>query len=363
MTYNKNKKIPLFLPYISNSARKAVSRTFDTRWIGSGPQVAQFEKLWEKKISTTHQAVAVNSCTSALHLAYVLTGIGEGDEVITPVFTFPATNIPLLYQKAKIVFSDVKKDSLNIDPEDVSRKITSKTKAIVVVHYGGVPCDMDAIQSIAYKHHLTVIEDAAHATGVLYHDRYIGSISDFTCFSFQAVKLITTGAGGMLTIKDPSLVDRAKRLRWYGAKKSSSADRWENGISEIGYQYEMIDITASMGITALKRLEKTIDHQQKLVRAYQKGIANIPGITYIGGIYSCIILADDRDALQKRLTANGIENSLVDMRNDRFAIFGGKVTDCPNMDALENKYLVLPMHQHLTVNDVTYICEIMHHGK
>jgi len=157
-------KITLFHPYVPESAKRAVLRTLNTPWIGQGPQVAEFEKLWEKKISYSHKAVAVGSCTYALHLAYILAGIREGDEVVAPIFTFPSTNIPILYQRAKVVFADVKKDSLNIDPNDIARKITSKTKAIVVVHYGGVPCDMDEIQAIANKHFLPVIEDAAYAT-------------------------------------------------------------------------------------------------------------------------------------------------------------------------------------------------------
>jgi len=352
-------KITLFHPYVPESAKRAVLRTLNTPWIGQGPQVAEFEKLWEKKISYSHKAVAVGSCTYALHLAYILAGIREGDEVVAPIFTFPSTNIPILYQRAKVVFADVKKDSLNIDPNDIARKITSKTKAIVVVHYGGVPCDMDEIQAIANKHFLPVIEDAAYATGLTYRDRKIGSISDFTCFSFQAVKLLTTATGGMLTIKDPRLVGRAKRLRWFGAEKSNSDDRWAKGITEIGYRYQMTDIAAAMGITALKELDKTLKHYQDLADTYREGLADIPGVTYIGGLSLCIILTGKRDKLRQSLTKYGIENSVLDCRSDRFAIFGGRVKNCLNMDELESKYLMLPTHYFLRKKDVEFICQVI----
>ena len=350
-------RIPLFYPYIPRGVKEAVKRTLNTRWIGQGPQVTAFERLWEKKISSPNKAVAVGSCTDALHLAYILAGIGQGDEVITPIFTFPATNIPLLYQKAKIVFADVKKDSLNIDPQDITRKITSKTRAIVVVHYGGVPCDMDEIQLLAHKHNLPVIEDAAYATGVAYKGQKIGSISDFTCFSFQAVKLLNTATGGILTIKESSLVDRAKRLRWFGAEKSDSYDRWAKGIPEIGYRYQTTDIAAAMGIAALKTLDKTIKHYQDLADTYREGLADIPGVTYIGGLSLCIILTGKRDKLRQSLTKYGIENSVLDCRNDRFAIFGGRVKNCLNMDELESKYLMLPTHYFLRKKDVEFICQ------
>jgi dTDP-4-amino-4,6-dideoxygalactose transaminase len=354
-----NGKITLFHPYVPDSAKKAVRQTLNTRWIGQGPRVEEFEKLWEKKISSPHKAVAVNSCTSALHLAYILAGIRESDEVVAPIFTFPSTNIPILYQRARVVFADVKKDSLNIDPNDIARKITSKTKAIVVVHYGGLPCDMDKIQEISNHHRLPVIEDAAHATGVDYSGQKIGSISDFTCFSFQAVKVLNTATGGMLTLKDNSLVERAKALRWLGARKSKSDGRWAKGIPEIGFRYETTDVAASMGIAALKELGKTKKHYQELSHTYKENLADIPGVTYIGGIFLCVILTQNRDRIRHSLTKHGIESGLVDVRNDRFSIFGRRVNLCPHMDELENKYLMLPTHYFLNKKNVEFICQII----
>ena len=206
-------KIVLFTPHIPIEARDAARKTLDTRWIGQGPQVDEFEGVWQEQISAPNKAIAVGSGTDALHLAYILADIKDGDEVVTPVFTCSATTTALLYQRAKPVFADVKPGGLNIDPEDINRKMNSRTKAIVCVHYGGLPCDMDEIQKIASKWGVPVIEDAAQAHGAEYKGRKIGSISDFSCFSFQAIKTITTCDGGMLTIKNPELEDKAKRIR------------------------------------------------------------------------------------------------------------------------------------------------------
>lgn len=353
-------RIVLFHPYIPKSAIEVVKKTLGGRWIGQGPKVDEFEKKWEEKISSPHKAVAVGSGTDALHLAYILAGIGEGDEVITPIFTCTATNIPLLYQRAKIVFADVKKDSLNIDPENIARKITPRTKAIVVVHYGGVPCDMDEIQAIAKKHKIPVIEDASHAHGSVYKNRKIGSISDFTCFSFQAIKLITTVDGGMLTIKNPELEDKAKRIRWFGIDRAAKLeDKWDNDITEVGYKYQMTDVAASMGIEALKEFTKTLERYQKLADTYKKELEGMREVAYIGGPWLCTILTEKRKEIKEKLAEEGIESGEVHHRNDQYSLFGGRVFNCPNMDALEGKYLVLPQHYHLKVKDIKYICGII----
>ena len=354
------KKITLFHPYIPKNAIKAVNNTLKSRWLGQGPKVSEFENLWEEKISSSHKAVAVGSGSNALHLAYILAGVREGDEVIAPIFTYHGANIALLYQKAKIIFADVEKDSLNIDPADIARKITPRTKAIVVVHYGGVPCDMDRIQTIASKYKIPIIEDAAYGVGVVYKGKKVGRISDFTCFSFQAVKMIAMGSGGMLTIKNPKLLPRAKKLRSFGLEKTSKLeDRWNNDIAEIGYRYEMTDIMATLGIEALKVFSKTLKHYKELSDTYKKELKNVTGINYIGGVSLCVILVEKPEELKKRLAEHGIESGQVDYRNDRYSVFGGRVKNCPNMDALENKYLVLPMHYHLQKKDILHICQII----
>ena len=359
------KKIVLFYPFVPESAIGAVSEVLKSRFIGQGPLVDKFEKIWEEKISTPNKAVAVGSGTDALHLAYILAGVREGDEVVTPLFTCTATNTPILYQKAKPVFADIKKDSLNIDPEDVARKVTPKTKAIVCTDYGGLPADLDELQVIADKWQIPLIEDAAQAHGAKYKGNYVGSISDFTAFSFQAIKLIAAPDSGMLTIKNSRLEDKTKRLRWFGIDRKAKQESlnqgiWAGDIWELGMKYQMTDILATMGIEAMKIFDQTLAHQRKLFEAYREGLKDIPGITFIGddqihqsSCWLATTLVENRDNLKRKLAENGIESNPTHYRNDQYSIFGKRVEDCPNMDALEDKYLVLPMHHFVTEKDIT----------
>ena len=363
-------KIVLFYPHIPEKAKDDARKVLDTRFIGQGPLVDKFEEVWEEKVSNPCKSVAVGSGTDALHLAYILAGISPGDKVLTPVFTCSATNTALLYQRAKPVFVDTKSNSLNIDPADIKRKINWDTKAIVVVHYGGLPCDMDEIQAIADEWAIPVIEDAAQAHGAKYKGFKIGSLSDFTCFSFQAIKIITTCDGGMLTIRNHDLVDKAKRIRWFGIdRKAKLEDRWKNDISEVGYKYQMTDFSASMGLAAMDELDQTLSHHRDLFETYREELNHIPGITFIGdnkdhqsSCWLCTVLVERRDDLKRKLAEAGIESNQVHYRNDQYTVFGGRVHDCPNMDKLESKYLVLPMHYFLKREDIQYICDTIRKG-
>ncbi len=369
-----NNRIVLFYPHVPVTARVAARKVLDTRWIGQGPRVDEFETMWTEKFAKPAKSIAVGSGTDALHLAYILAGVGEGDEVVTPIFTCTATNTPILYQKAKPVFADIKKDSLNVDPEDVARKITAKTKAIVCVDYGGLPADLDEFLAIAKKWNIPLIEDAAQAHGAKYKGKYIGSISDFTVFSFQAIKIIAAPDSGMLTIKNPQLEDKAKRIRWFGIDRKAKQESlhqgiWAGDIWELGWKYQMTDIAAAMGIEALKIIDQTLAHHRELFEAYRKGLKGIPGIYFIGddkihqsSCWLATVIVEHRDSLRAKLLQHGIESDPVHYRNDRYSIFGGRVDDCPNMDALEDKYLVLPKHFHLTVEDVGRICDIIRSG-
>ena len=364
------KPIVLFYPHVPGKARQMARNVLDTRWIGQGPKVDEFEQVWEKKISSPNKAIAVGSGTDALHLAYILAGIKSGDDVVTPVFTCTATNIPILYQGANPIFADIKKDSLNVNPESVRRHMNPNVKAIVCVHYGGLPCDMDELQMIASDWGVPLIEDAAQAHGAEYKGKIIGSISDFTCFSFQAIKIITTCDGGMLTIKNPDLFDKAKRIRWFGIdRKSKMEDRWANDITEVGYKYQMTDFSAAMGLSAMEEFDVTLLHHRRLFETYCEELKGIPGITFIGddevhksSCWLCTVLVENRDDLRKKLKENNIESNSVHYRNDMYTVFGGRVNDCPNMDILESKYLVLPMHYGLSVMDIKDICQVIRGG-
>ena len=367
----ENEGIVLFYPNVPKKAIEEVTKVLQSRWIGQGPRVAQFEKEFSEKFAGNGSSLAVGSGTDALHLAYILAGLKEGDEVITPVFTCTATTIPFLYMGVKFRFADVDPDTLNISVSHVRELINDKTKAIVCVPYGGLPCDMDELQAIAKEYNIPIIEDAAHALGATYKGKKIGEISEFTMFSFQAIKHITTGDGGMLIIQDKELMPKAERIRWFGIDRSNKQKgNWENDIWEVGYKYQMTDIGAAMGLAALHEFDESLAHRQKLFQAYRKGLNGASGIKLIGGEYTdrthaawlCTSLVEKRVDFMKNLREHKIESGQVHYRNDRYTVLGGRRDDLPNMDAIEDSYIVLPLHSHMTEDQVNYVCEVIKKG-
>lgn len=363
--------IVLFYPHVPPSAIEAVTEVLKGRWIGQGPRVARFEKEFEAKFGQGNRALAVGSGTDALHLAYILAGLKEGDEVITPVFTCTATTIPFLYMGVKFRFADVDPETLNINVNHVRELINDKTKAIVCVHYGGLPCDMDELTALAKEHGIPIIEDAAHALGATYKGKPIGSISDFTMFSFQAIKNITTGDGGMLTIRNHDLMPKAERIRWFGIDRSNKQKGiWENDIWEVGYKYQMTDIGAAMGLAALHEFDKTLAYRQNLFQVYRKELAGARGIKLLGvdatdrthAAWLLTALVERREDFMRKLREKKIESGQVHYRNDRYSILGGRRDDLPFMDAIEDNYIVLPLHLHMKVEDVQYICNVIKAG-
>ncbi len=336
---------------------EALSETFDTRWIGQGPKVDEFEKEFGNKFGYKY-CLAVNSGTSALELAYHLIGIGKGDEVLSAIFTCTATNIPLLRRGAKIKFLDIN-DDLLVDYEEVKRKITKKTKAIVVVNLGGLQVDK-RIYKLAKKHKIPVVVDAAQSLGIR-EDH-----GDYLCYSFQAIKHFTTGDGGMLVARNKKTYERAKLLRWFGidreAKKRANwrsivKHQMSQEIEESGYKYHMNDIAATLGLVGLKHTDEILEHRRTLCRAYAK---KLKFRTVYGGSYWLIaIISDHRDSLIDHLRKNGVECDPVQLRNDVFKVFGGKRQNLPNMNRLENKYLYLPLHTKVTLKDINYIAKVL----
>jgi len=368
---NENEGIVLFYPNVSDKAIDEVSKVLRSRWIGQGPRVAQFENDFETRFLKENTALAVGSGTDALHVAYLLSDIGPGDEVIVPVFTCTATNIPLLYMGAKIRFADVDPETMNISVDHVRQLVNEHTKAIVCVHYAGLPCDMDELIQIAREYNIPLIDDAAHALGATYKGQNIGEMNDFSIFSFQAIKHITTGDGGMLTIKNQNLVEKAKRIRWFGIDRSAKQmGHWENDIREVGYKYQMNDIAAALGITALAEFDETLEYRKMLFSEYEKQLAGIDGIKLIGtgltdrehAAWLCTVLAERRVDLMKKLREYKIESGQVHYRNDRYTVFGGRRSDLPNMDSTEEKYLVLPLHLRMTPQDVETIGNVIKSG-
>ncbi len=243
----------------------------------------EFEKLLTRFIGNPF-VVTLNSATSGLQLALRLAGAGVGDEVITTAMTCTATNMPILASGAKIVWADIDPKYGNLAPKEIEKKITKKTKAIMVVHWGGQPCDLNEIGAIAKKHGVKVIEDAAHAFGADYEGKKIGNHSDYIVFSFQAIKHITTGDGGALFCKSEKDHKRAKLLRWYGIDREEpgrSDFRCESDIQEWGYKFHMNDIAATMGIEQMKHIDRIVKQHQENAAFYQGSLQGMNGVSLL----------------------------------------------------------------------------------
>ena len=271
-------KIPFHRVDLGSEEINAVTAVIKSGWLTMGEKTFEFENSFSEYIGSSY-SIAVNSCTAALHLALKAAGIKEGDEVIIPAMTFIATWEIITYLKAVPVLCDVLKDSFLIDPVDVEKKITSKTKVIIPVHYGGESCDMDAIADIARRHKLIIIEDAAHALPALYKKKMIGTIGDITCFSFYATKTLTTGEGGMITTAHNECAERIKRLRLHGItndawNRYSDKGSWEYDISEPGYKYNMTDIASAIGLEQLKKCDKMNLARREIANQYMRAFSN-----------------------------------------------------------------------------------------
>jgi dTDP-4-amino-4,6-dideoxygalactose transaminase len=267
-------------PHIEQPEIDEVVECLKSGWIGTGPRVTKFENEFRDYIDSKY-SVALNSCTAALHLSMLVSGISAGDEVITTPMTFAATSNAILHTGAKPVFVDVEKDSMNIDPNLIEKAITSKTKAILPVHFAGRPCNMDRIMEIAKKNNLLVIEDAAHAIEAKYKGKKIGNIGDITCFSFYVTKNLVTGEGGMITTNNEEWSKNIKIAGLHGMSK----DAWKRygdksykhyDVIMPGFKYNMMDIQAALGIHQLKRLDTNFERRKEIWNIYNKSFKNLP---------------------------------------------------------------------------------------
>ncbi len=360
----------LFHPYVSKNSLKNVKKVLSGRWIGQGPLVDKFEVKFKSMFAKKNHCLATGSGTDALHLSYILAGLKKGDEVIAPLFTCTATNIPFLYMGIKIKFADIEPSTMNISVESVKRLISKKTKAVICMHYGGLPCDLDELKKLCNKFKIPLIEDAAHALGATYNGKPIGSISDFTMFSFQAIKHITTADGGMLCIKDKKLIKKAKRIRWFGIdREKKQKATWENDIFEVGYKYQMTDLGASIGLEGLNEFRKVLSHRQKIFNIYLDKLSKNKNIlcvhkddkkrTHAAWLFT--IITNKKDLLQKKLREKRIETNQVHFRNDKYSIFKNfvKGKKFPNMDFAEDKYLAIPVHHKVSIQKAKYIADLI----
>lgn len=358
----KKKSIPIFYPHIPKKGLNALSKVLSGRWLGQGPLVDKFEKVFSKKFCDNQPVVAVGSGTDALHLAYILAGIKKNDEIICPVFTCTATNIPLLYIGAKIKFADIDLNNFNISIEHIEKLITKKTKAIVFVNYGGILCNLDKLQAIAKKNKLILIQDAAQSLGAQYNKKSIINYADYTIFSFQAIKHITSGDGGALCVKNFKNYKKALRIRWFGIDRpKKQGGTWENDITEIGFKYQLTDIGACLLLESIKEFGLIKKHRNLIYKTYLDNIVQSKSLQCIISnnkksdevMWLFTIVSPYKDIIQKELRKKNIETNQVHFRNDKYSIFKKfvKNTEFKNMNMLQNNYLVLPMHTKMSIND------------
>jgi UDP-4-amino-4,6-dideoxy-N-acetyl-beta-L-altrosamine transaminase len=271
--------LPFSLPDIGEEEIEEVAQALRSGWITTGPRTKEFERRLGEYVGAGH-AIAVNSCTGALHVALAAIGIGPGDEVITSPLTFCSTVNVIVHLGGTPVLADIG-DDYNIDPAEIERRVTPRTKAILPVHYSGQPCQMDRILPLARKHQLRVIEDAAHAIGARYHDRMIGTLGDATAFSFYAIKNMTTAEGGMLTTENEELAERMRLLSLHGISKDAwkrytSEGSWYYEVVYPGFKYNMTDIQAALGLAQLARLEQFLETRRRIVASYNEAFGDMP---------------------------------------------------------------------------------------
>lgn len=351
----KPKLLKLFKPFVSEKAKSNCIDVLNSSQLAEGEYVKRFESLLRLELKQEN-VLALNSGTSALEMAYELAGIGEGDEVITPVLTCTATNIPLLHRKAKIVFADIDYD-LNINVKDVERKITDKTKAVVFVHFGGNSRGLSDIQKLCKERGIIVIEDAAQAIGTngfgsnTFRSYDNWGTSEYTCVSLQAIKTLTSGDGGLLICKNKVDHEKAKRLRWFGYDRDEKQKLGDTDLTEAGYKKHMNNISAAIGVGNLREIYPIIAHRRRIADIYKQS-----------GMFAHIWLAggftDDYEGLKKRMNEAGYEIGQHHFRNDKYTIFKEFKTDCPIMDELENKYFFVPLHHEVTEEDARNIIKI-----
>jgi dTDP-4-amino-4,6-dideoxygalactose transaminase len=357
--------IPITRPAVGQEEADAASQAILSGWLSQGERVAQFEADIAAYVGARH-AIATSNCTTALHLALIAAGVGPGDEVICPSFSFIATANAVRHARATPVFADIQRDTLNIDPSHVERLITRRTRAIIPVDQIGLAADVPGIHAIARRHRLKVIEDAAPSLGATIGERHVGSLSDFTCFSFHPRKSITTGEGGMITTDDDAAAERLRALRSHGASVSDLA-RYKSGTTaieeynEVGFNYRMTDIQAAIGIVQLRKLDGILAERRRLAKRYDEKLAGIvrtpvepAGSTHTYQSY-CVWLPDgaDRAVVMGILAAKGIASRRGVMAIHLEPAYRDRCADVhlPVTEEATARTLLLPLYAGMTADE------------
>jgi len=367
-------EIPLFDVDFDEAEVRAVAETVRSGWISMGRNVRRLEEEMGRRLGGI-EVVAVSSCTAALHLAMIASGVGPGDEVIVPSITFVATANAARYVGATPVFADIiSLEEPTLDPEDVRRKLTSRTRAIVPVHYAGFPCEMEEICEIASGRDIAIIEDAAHAIDVAWEGRKLGTVGDFGCFSFFANKVITAGEGGLIVTRESRLAERLRLLRSHGMTTVS----WDRArghatsydVVEVGFNYRMDDIRAALALAQLGKLDGILGRRAALRARYCEMLSGIPGLVvpfqgFEGAsanyILPVVLERGDvvrREAIRERLKAVGIQTSVHYPAVHRFEVYGSEAP-LPVSEDFADREITLPFYDNLQPDQVEYVVDAL----
>ncbi len=360
-------------PAIEQPEIDEVVDSLKSGWLGTGPKVQRFEEMFRHFKGTEH-AVAVSSCTAALHLSMLALGIGPGDEVLVPTFTFAATANAVIHSGGIPVLVDCRRKTMNIDIEDIKRKITRRTKAVIPVHFAGRPCEMDELTELSKKHGIKIIEDCAHAVEAEYKGRKVGTMGEMGCFSFYVTKNIVTGEGGMVITNEKSYVNQIKTLAQHGM----SRDAWKRFSDEgykhyqvvySGYKYNMMDIQAALGIHQLPRVEKNWIRRKEIWDRYNEAFAHLPVFTPLPTesenrhsfhLYTLLLdiekLNITRDQFLEEMTRHnigvGVHYIALHLNSFYQKNFGYRRGDFPNAEWISDRTCSIPLSAKLTDDDV-----------
>jgi dTDP-4-amino-4,6-dideoxygalactose transaminase len=360
-------------PLIGEEEKKEVLDCLETGWLGTGPKVARFEQDF-RAYKQAGFAVAMNSCTAALHLSILAANIGPGDEVITTPLTFCASVNAIIHAGAQPVLADVDPTTFNIDPVRVEAQITKRTKAILPVHFAGRPCDMDGLGMLVKKHGLLLIEDCAHAIETTYKGKHVGTFGEFGCFSFYVTKNVATGEGGMVLTPREDAANRLKILALHGMSKDAWKRFTDEGykhyqVVECGFKYNMMDIQAALGIHQLRRVEASWRRRQEIWQIYQRAFRDLPltlpappeeGTRHAYHLYTVLVDFErtgvSRDAFMGAMTAEnvgvGVHYRSIPVQPYYAERFGWKPEDYPNSVSIGEQTVSLPLSAKLTDEDV-----------
>ena len=362
--------IPVFQPYIGEDTLQAVADAFEIGWLGMGATTAAFEQAIAEWIGVgDRQVIATNTGTSALHIAVAVAGIGPGDEVIVPSFNFVADHQAISAEGALPVFCDIREDNLGIDTDKAESLISERTKAIMPLHFAGVPCDIDGVRDLASAHGLRVIEDATHAFGTVHAGEKIGASGDLACFSFDPVKVITSIDGGAVVLPAGAEVDQAKHLRLLGIDKDTelryqNKRAWDYDVVSKGFRYHLTNINASIGLSQLARAEEFIAARRSFCAMYSRLLSGIPGIRIPETdfqeispfIYTIRVLDQRREGLIEHLRARGIATGIHFMPSHSYSYYRGcRRGDLSVTELVSGQILTLPLHSRMQSSTIEVI--------